>query len=1232
METTDNSRQRQKNRCKRKEGKTMYEISSKPEGLLFYSSGANGFTADIAEGRADTTFLNAVEIKPDSKLGQYFECDDRQRFAYKAPGNIYAERGTLHFFWRSRYAVGPTEFPIFRVSFADHSSWEQVWLRVDYNGHGFEAFITDINLSRARVSAEVKPFPAPDEWTSLAVSWDETYGIRLYVNGKLSAFEERPAVYYTGLDQFGPHSRIIGTWNVSSAYNYIRGGDIAHISIFDHMLTDEQVLTLSQGEFPADLAGAEVSMNHPAAKQEWLRRNGWDNANLLPPRLPAEKTSIRKVEIHDAYDLKRWWWKACDSIRETTWPGVYNRSKLKGRSDYFMLPDWDCYSLSGKAITFHLPDEPWNHIEISGSAWGKMEVVDENEKSLELLFNRAQGRERSFHPVQKHTGKRIRFTNQVQEEPIGDISIFHLAEGNAPENAPSLTYTLHAGLYQMGNDAETAELRRFINGRFAPYERHIVTALPEGVSPQSLPAPERDPDGGFPMVNIVIPYEYDSSQGMDGIELSLPALSFHGEGENICLSVQIKDPLWYYRNLAHFNFTVKEGEKAVLWFDTRDRILPKNRCLYITIACSESGFTPEILEGASLRVVMKPAAEALKEHIPDRVTQVRDNYANILEEGPHQKEFDMFNRLYGDLMDVLEYDPENEIARFYYNDYFNTTKKYMPKFRGDKFKPRWNPTPCPEDVPLWAFRQCEYMGYMRRLLDFFIDERQIENGEFGGGLSDDGDFTTVWAAGAAMGIKPDKVKRSLFRNCDAFYAQGMFTNGLPSLQTDQLHSSEEGLISVNQCLCLDPSNPKYPEKAMETSRALWWITGVNKAGHRHIKSSYYNGAKMATEWPWGVTDQVSFYAFSPCVTLARYNGTPILKKILLELADGLAAHYHDGVLHHYIVYETDEELDPKKGRSHGAESILMPAYRLTGDRKYKDIIPPRPSYERLSRDVTDKDKLAERYNWMVEGAWNREYINTLGHPWIDRITYNMFDIQADRMGGMCNTRFYCYYPENGISWKFHVDENVEKLAVVVPYNSEREIKIVAFNISDTPITADIIGGEILPGVWKFSQGIDTNGDDLPDSSLSVRNVPFERSLPVTVTFPPKVYTVLLLELEKEGIPYFERCDLGITEEDLTMMPHGLQVRIHSLGAKESQDTIVALRNPKGKIVRTAPVRALPAPEQLFPIQWEVPIPVYGLPQDLTGWSVEIDPDNKLNEITRANNVAVIPKNLKRIGY
>ncbi|NEL42209.1 MAG: hypothetical protein G3W69_30895, partial [Xanthomonas perforans] len=92
---------------------------------------------------------------------------------------------------------------------------------------------------------------------------------------------------------------------------------------------------------------------------------GWDNGHA-PPLLDAPVTRIRKVEFTDARDLKQWMWKATDGIAETTWPGVYNRSRLPGRDDYFQLPDWNTYVEGGKALDLTLPDEPVNRIELRG--------------------------------------------------------------------------------------------------------------------------------------------------------------------------------------------------------------------------------------------------------------------------------------------------------------------------------------------------------------------------------------------------------------------------------------------------------------------------------------------------------------------------------------------------------------------------------------------------------------------------------------------------------------------------------------------------------------------------------------------------------------------------------------------------------------------------------------------------------------------------------------------------
>jgi hypothetical protein len=342
-------------------------------GLLFYLSGEHGATADVAApGTAEPTFVAEVKKIPDGAKGAALECGDYQRLAWTAPGNIYAQRGTLSFFWRSRYPVGPTEFPVFRVGFGDHSSWDMVWLRIDYNGHGFDAFVTDANLSRVRVSIPLTPFPEPRAWTHLAICWDETTGIRFYVNGRLAAENQKVAVLNVALDQFGPHSRVISPYQVQSDYNFTRGGDIDEVRVYDRPLGDESIATLARGAAPALRPLPARSLADAATRAEWFLRYGFNRANDMPPALPdGPRVAIRKVEIHEAYDLKRWWWKANDGIRETTWPGVYNRSRLTGRNDYFQLPDWDCYVDSGKSVTFALPDEPVNQLEIAGSAWGK---------------------------------------------------------------------------------------------------------------------------------------------------------------------------------------------------------------------------------------------------------------------------------------------------------------------------------------------------------------------------------------------------------------------------------------------------------------------------------------------------------------------------------------------------------------------------------------------------------------------------------------------------------------------------------------------------------------------------------------------------------------------------------------------------------------------------------------------------------------------------------------------
>src|SRR4051794_11538274 len=108
-----------------------------PDGLLFRLSADHGLDADVAGGDPHPNFLNHVAVVPGGKSAGAIRWEDDGVVSWNAPVNIYGRRGTLSFFWRAREPVGIAPFVIFRVGFADHTSWDMTFLRIDWNGHGF---------------------------------------------------------------------------------------------------------------------------------------------------------------------------------------------------------------------------------------------------------------------------------------------------------------------------------------------------------------------------------------------------------------------------------------------------------------------------------------------------------------------------------------------------------------------------------------------------------------------------------------------------------------------------------------------------------------------------------------------------------------------------------------------------------------------------------------------------------------------------------------------------------------------------------------------------------------------------------------------------------------------------------------------------------------------------------------------------------------------------------------
>ncbi len=1212
-------------------------------GLLFYLSGDQSFNADYAAGGNPVpNYLKDVKIVPNGVHGSYIECGDTQLLSYWAPGNIYSQRGTLSFFWRARTPLDQTEFPVFRVGYADHSSWDMVWLRIDWNGHGFDAFVTDVNLGRTRVSVKLPQLPRPDQWMHLALAWDETSGIRFYIDGKLMATKAPTGLFDTALDQFGPHSRIIAPTGVEASYSYDRAGDIDELRIYDRMLSDDNMQSLAKNEIPQSIpavdrtvaAGAAASPPTPAPppetyasghaenwQTEWNLKYGWNRPGDSPVVLDSAYTTVRKVEIHDVYDLARWWWKATDGIRETTWPGVFNRSRLIGRDDFYELPDWDCYSLSGKAVTFDMPDEPWNHLEIAGGAWGNMSLLahdmEKGTDSDTTLFERARGQEITYHQFDKPiTGQKLRFTNAEQEQPIGELSAYYVDPGMEPTGVATLRYRLSSRVTPDDNPS-TKPLVSFIAGRFPADERMTMVAMPAGVPS----TPRHDRQTGLPIVHILVPADFRAQMvdvghgtsygwenmdgGLDGIALDLPALKIQPNADGVIpLNIQIKDPLWPMRDMFYFTFAVKPGAPHTLWLDTRDRILPNGKSLYITIAAQSADFNTAALEGAELRLIFKSYKDALPEHTADRLTQVRDEYANMVEESVNSRRLNLFNRFDADISDLLRVDPQNDLGRKYWHE------KNMEQVR-----PPFTLPQAPAGVPQWAFLQVEDLGYLKRLINWYIDNRQISNGEFGGGLSDDSDFTEWWPGLAMMGSTPDKIKVSLSKEMDAMYAQHMFTNGLATIQTDELHSYEDGINVLGESMMLDFGSPKQIERAMITAKRLEWLTGVNEAGHRHVRSNYFNGVKMAEGGVWGWSKEASYMVFHPALSLVLFNGAPETRKMILELADGFLAHYKAGPdgkpsLRTEVNFKSDED----KPTGMRPWFILWAAYRWTGDPKYVKpfVDAPMESLQLVNNDALDMlsmrkteteplitaansssrsnetvwqlawqatgdtSYLNKVYASQIQTAHEREFINTKGSLWIDRIYFNNGELQRSRLGGVALMRNYCY-PGNAVSWRFEAPANDQSVAILVPEATPGLVKIIAYNLDSVPVKAHMTGWEIDPGQWTMTQGTQQGignappAADAPVKDVSTRTIPFERSKDVEVTFAPRTTTVIELKLESKGTPYWSRPDLGIDPEDVKVDGQNMAVTVHSVGAIDAPASRVVLRGHDGKTIASAEV-------------------------------------------------------------
>ncbi|RPI03057.1 MAG: hypothetical protein EHM64_12955, partial [Ignavibacteriae bacterium] len=406
------------------------------------------------------------------------------------------------------------------------------------------------------------------------------------------------------------------------------------------------------------------------------------------------------------------------------------------------------------------------------------------------------------------------------------------------------------------------------------------------------------------------------------------------------------------------------------------------------------------------------------------------------------------------------------------------------------------------------------------------------------------------------------------------------------------------------------------------------------------------------------------------------------RQLAIDMADGLLAHARKDkngklILDTEINFSSDSSRPSPLGSkgvlasslgfsstlstSSSGVQLLWAVYRFTGDQKYLqplidmgeevlgsisgnalDILGMRES---LGKQIVEHTSPVDGNDFFKHVAWQmtgnkaylenyyadqteqsalREYINTEGSLWSDRVGAANRELQRSRLGGIALVRGAITSGQS-VSWIFKSPASEASAAILIPYSTPTEMKILVYTLDQKPVEAAMTGCGIEPGTWEINQGLDTNGDDQADTLLATQVIEWERTRDIKWTFAPQKTTVLNLRLLSKSEPYWQRPDLGIGKEDVTVVDLKMRVKVHNLGSVDAPLVMLALQE-NGKTIAMAAVPALRAPVDLLPKTAEIELAVPP-GTDLTRCTLTIDPDRKLHEITVMNNSLTVKESM-----
>jgi hypothetical protein len=184
------------------------------------------------------------------------------------------------------------------------------------------------------------------------------------------------------------------------------------------------------------------------------------------------------------------------------------------------------------------------------------------------------------------------------------------------------------------------------------------------------------------------------------------------------------------------------------------------------------------------------------------------------------------------------------------------------------------------NAPAWANDQREAIAKLRQIIHWWIDQRQLSSGAFGGGWEDDCEMWRNWLP-VLMAFEDHKVEVAEEKFCRGALAQADMAAGYTAVLKDVEHSSEVSADTLTPMLHLHPGSSEWGAQAKrlaELMRHVW--TGTNQRGQLMFKNIMFSARQVATDPKRAYDTTLDARAIQPALVYWQQTQDPQLTAIL----------------------------------------------------------------------------------------------------------------------------------------------------------------------------------------------------------------------------------------------------------------------------------------------------------------------------------------------------------------